>query len=133
MTGLPTVRVFEDDPSLLGRLVSSNTPGVTNVTDDGLAHRLALEGQKSQTLNPLVLSVLAAEVPPVMRDMSKSKPTVLGALFRTPELLVPEISGATGLTQEEVDERLGVLAALNLVSVDMRNPDEPLYSAASVQ
>ncbi len=133
MTGLPTVRVFEDDPSLLERLASPDTPGVTNVTDDGLAHRLALEGQKSQTLNPLVLSVLAAEVPPVMRDMSKSKPTVLGALFRTPELLVPEISGATGLTQEEVDERLGVLAALNLVSVDMRNPDEPLYSAASVQ
>ena len=133
MTGLPTVRIFEDDPSLLERLASPDTPGVTNVTDDGLAHRLALEGQKSQTLNPLVLSVLAAEVPPVMRDMSKSKPTVLGALFRTPELLVPEISGATGLTQEEVDERLGVLAALNLVSVDMRNPDEPLYSAASVQ
>ncbi len=127
------MRVFEDDPSLLERLASPDTPGVTNVTDDGLAHRLALEGQKSQTLNPLVLSVLAAEVPPVMRDMSKSKPTVLGALFRTPELLVPEISGATGLTQEEVDERLGVLAALNLVSVDMRNPDEPLYSAASVQ
>jgi hypothetical protein len=140
MTGLPTVRVFEDDPSLLGRLVSSNTPGVTNVTDDGLVHRLAREGKRPQPFNRSVLDVLAAEVPPMLRDGSKSRQpsTVLGALFRQPGSTASEISGATGLTQEEVDERVVVLVALGILNANgdpsaSGDQNELLYRLAPVR
>jgi DNA-binding transcriptional ArsR family regulator len=140
MTGLPTVRVFEDDPSLLERLVSSNTPGVTNVTDDGLVHRLAREGQRPQPFNPAVPRVLAAEVLPMLRDGSEGQqsPTVLRALSRQPGSTASEISGATGLSQQEVAERLGVLAALGILNANgdpnaSGDPNELLYSLAPVR
>jgi hypothetical protein len=134
------VRVFEDDPSLLGRLADPDTPGVTNVTGDGLVRRLARGGQRPQPFNRLVLDVLAAEVPPMLRDGSKSRrpSTVLDALSRQPDSTASEIRGATGLPQEEVDERVVVLAALGILNANgdpsaSGDPNELLYRRAPVR
>ena len=140
MAGLPTVSIFRGGPSLLERLADPDTPGVTTVTDDGLAHRLALEGQKSQTLNPLVLAVLAAEVLSMLRDWSEGQqsPTVLRALSRQPGSTASEISGATGLSQQEVAGRVVVLAALGILNANgdpsaSGDQNELLYRLAPVR